>query len=174
MGIEIYAFNTVRKQVPGSSLPKNSEIIENLDIEDLGWDTSTRYVGVKCQQSLAFGYRRFTQFITYLSVLDREFSLSLGILFPSSDGVISHTACVDAYFNQILPIIDDIQSFSTRAYAYYYPENDFDEGDEYLTNISCSETRELVVYFANRKSDFNDFLQLLQFASRNEGFISYG
>ncbi|MDE1324930.1 hypothetical protein L9W97_07290 [Vibrio aestuarianus] len=174
MGIEIYAFNTVRKQVPGSSLPKNSEIIENLDIEDLGWDTSIRYVGVKCQQSLAFGYRRFTQFITYLSVLDREFSLSLGVLFPRSDGVISHESCVDAYFNQILPIIDDIQSFSTRAYAYYYPENDCDEGDEYLANISCSETRELLDYFANRKSDFNDFLHLLQFATQQSGFISYG
>lgn len=174
MGIEIYAFNTVRQQVPGSSLPKNAEIIENLDIEDLGWDTSTRYVGVKCEHSLAFGFRRFTQFIGFLSVLDSEFSLSLAVLFPSSDGVISHTACVDAYFNQILPIIDDIQSFSTRAYAYYYPENDCDEGDEYLANISCSETRELLDYFANRKSDFNDFLHLLQFATQQSGFISYG
>lgn len=174
MGIEIYAFNTVRQQVPGSSLPKNVEVIDNVDIEALSWDTSTRYVGVKCEHSLAFGFRRFNQFIGFLSVLDSEFSLSLESLFPSSDGVISHTACVDAYFNQILPIIYDIQSFSAKAYAYYYPANDFDEGDEYLANISCSETRELLSYFANRKSDFNDFLQLLQFASHNEGFISYG
>ncbi|ODX60463.1 hypothetical protein [Vibrio parahaemolyticus] len=174
MGIEIYAFNTVRQQVPGSSLPKNVEVIDNVDIEALSWDTSTSYVGVKCEHSLAFGFRRFNQFLGFLSALDSEFSLSLAVLFPSSDGVISHAACVDAYFNQILPIIYDIQSFSAKAYAYYYPENDFDEGDEYLANISCSETRELLSYFANRKSDFNDFLQLLQFASHNEGFISYG
>ncbi|MEZ8037044.1 hypothetical protein [Vibrio crassostreae] len=174
MGIEIYAFNTVRQQVPGSSLPKNVEVIDNVDIDALSWDTSTCYVGLKCEHSLAFGFRRFTQFIDFLSALDSEFSLSLAVLFPSSDGVISHTACVDAYFNQILPIIDDIQSFSTRAYAYYYPENDFDEGDEYLANISCSETRELLAYFANRKSEFNDFLQLLQFAAQQSGFISYG
>ncbi|MFA0196890.1 hypothetical protein AB4454_19800 [Vibrio artabrorum] len=174
MGIEIYAFNTVRQQVPGSSLPKNVEVIENVDIEALSWDTSTSYVGVKCEHSLAFGFRRFTQFLGFLSALDSEFSLSLSVLFPSSDGVISHESCLDAYFNQILPIIDDIQSFSTRAYAYYYPENEFDEGDEYLANISCSETRKLLEYFANRKSEFDDFLQLLQFASHNGGFISYG
>ncbi|MEZ8775749.1 hypothetical protein AB4277_22025 [Vibrio splendidus] len=174
MGIEIYAFNTVRQQVPGSSLPKNVEVIESVDIEALSWDTSTSYVGEKCEHSIAFGFRRFTQFIGFLSVLDSEFSLSLELLFPHSDGVIPHTACVDAYFNQILPIIDDIQSLSVRAYVYYYPKNDYDEGDEYLANMSCSETRELLDYFANRKSEFSDFLQLLQFASHNEGFISYG
>ncbi|HCG8425518.1 TPA: hypothetical protein NKA19_005061 [Vibrio parahaemolyticus] len=171
MGIDIYAFNTVRQQIPGSSLPKNVEAIENVDIEALSWDTSTSYVGVKCEQSLAFGFRRFIQFIGFLSVLDSEFSLTLASLFPRSDGVIPHTVCVDTYFNQILPIIDDIQSFSVRAYVYYYPEN---EGDEYLANMSCCETRELLSYFANRKSEFHDFLQLLQFASHNEGFISYG
>ncbi|MDE1228566.1 hypothetical protein L8R88_17045 [Vibrio aestuarianus] len=119
-------------------------------------------------------FRRFTQFIKYLSALDREFLLSLESLFPSSEGVISHTVCVDAYFNQILPIIDDIQSFSTRSYAVYYPENDFDEVAEYLANISYCESEKLHAYLSMRKSEFDDFLHLLQFSAQHEGFISYG
>ena len=174
MGIEISAFNTIRQHDHGSILPKNVELIDSLDIEDLGWDASTRYVGVKCEHSLAFGFRRFTQFIKYLSALDREFLLSLESLFPSSEGVISHTVCVDAYFNQILPIIDDIQSFSTRSYAAYYPENDSDVVADYLANISRSEAKELHSYLAKRKSEFNDFLHLLQFSAQNKGFISFG
>ncbi len=174
MGIEISAFNNVRQQSHGFILPKNVDLIDSVDIEDLGLDTSNSYVGVKYEHSMAFGFRRFTQFLNYLSALDREFSLSLESLFQSSEGVITHTVCVDAYFNQILPIIEDIQSFSENSYASYYPDNDSDNVAEYLETISCSEAKELHSYLGMRKSEFNNFLNLLQFSAQNEGFISYG
>lgn len=174
MGIEISAFNTIRQHEHGSILPQNVELIDSVDIEDLGLDTSNSYVGVEYKHSMAFGFRRFTQFLNYLSALDKEFSLSLESLFPRSEGVISHAVCADAYFNQILPIVDDIQSFSPESYAAYYPQNDFDEVAEYLATISCSEAKELHSYLGMRKSEFNNFLNLLQFSAQNEGFISYG
>lgn len=174
MGIEISAFNTIRQHDHSSILPKNVELIDSVDIEDLGLDTSNSYMGVKYEHSMAFGFRRFTQFLNYLSALDKEFSLSVESLFPRSEGVISHAVCADAYFNQILPIVDDIQLFSPESYAAYYPENDFDEVAEYLATISCSEAKELHSYLGMRKSEFNNFLNLLQFSAQNEGFISYG